>query len=448
MDASGVSEGMLSEFEYYQPSVIQSAIVQEYDDMISPTTAINTDAANSLNTLEFVIKGATDLYRDLNNSTLMLKVKVTDSAGDNLTATAAVAPTNLPLHSLFSSVSVTLGGKEVGDAGTLYPYRAYLETLLSSTPEVLKSRAPLEGWAKDDAEYMDALAVAHVAASQGVTAVVANNGFLARRNMIKSSRVLTLIGRPHVDLFHQPLDIPPDVTITVKLTPSPAAFSLMETSTGTSKWVLQDAKMFIRTKKVDTALIVAHKQMLSKTNMRFAMNRVTVNKYNIGRDFQSTSVSLNYPGKLPKRLFIGFVKNSASTGARNENPFNFEHFKLSEIGLTVNGTPIPAYKLTADFEKKEVQQVYLNTLASLGLDTTNRALDITQGDFCNGYAIYGFKVAPGPIDGTVISTANSVGNLVVNVTFKEKLAASVDMIVFAESPATLEIDKVGGVTLI
>jgi hypothetical protein len=70
----------------------------------------------------------------------MIKVGMTSAAGGDLTDNAAVAPVNLALHSLFSNASVTLCGKEISEKDTLYPYRAYLETLLTYAPYVLSTR--------------------------------------------------------------------------------------------------------------------------------------------------------------------------------------------------------------------------------------------------------------------------------------------------------------------
>ena len=75
-------EAMLSEFDYFTPMVIQSAVVGEYDDVISPVNAINPTTSTGLNTLEFNIPGAADLYRDLNNSYLMVKLKIMTSRRD------------------------------------------------------------------------------------------------------------------------------------------------------------------------------------------------------------------------------------------------------------------------------------------------------------------------------------------------------------------------------
>ena len=100
-----------------------------------------------------------------------------------------------------------------------------------------------------------------------------------------------------------------------------------------------------------------------------------------------------------------------------------------------------------DFHKKDCQRAYLNTLAALGMDNTNTSVSLSVDDFLSGYAIYGFKIAPGPVDGTVFSIANSVGSIVVSVAFAAVLEANLDMIVYAETPAVLEIDKLSAVSL-
>ena len=434
---------MLSEFDYFTPTVIQSAIVGEYDDVISPVNAINPSTSTGLNTLEFNIPGAADLYRDLNNSYLMVKIKIVKTDGTALAADAKIAPVNLTLHSLFNNASVTLCGKEISEKDTLYPYRAYLETLLTYNKNVLNTRMASEGWQKDDAALIENITLAKANGQPDP-----NAGFIARQKLAGASPAFVLLGRPHVDLFHQPLDLPPNCGLTLKLTPSPTAFHLMEVENGSSKVVLLEARLFVRTKKVAPELVLAHKEMLQKGNMRFPLNRVTVSRYGIATGFKSVSIPMNFPAKLPKRLFIGLVSNLASSGQRDKNPFNFQNFSLQDLTVTVNGVQVPMNGLEMDFAKKDYMRAYLNTLQALGLDTDNRAIDITPDEFGGGYTIYGFKVAPGPVDGAVHTLANSVGSIVANLTFATALTENVDMIVLAETPAILEIDKLSGVNLL
>jgi hypothetical protein len=204
-------EAMLSEFDYFAPTITQSAIANEYDDVIAPVNANNPQTSTGLSNLKFNIPGAADLYRDLNNSYLMVKVKVTVAAGTDLANDAKVAPINLMLHSLFSNASVTLCVKEISGKDTLYPYRAYLETLLTYNPDVLNTGMGSEGCKKDAAgAKVEALTV---------TGGSKNSAFVARNKLAASSPTVVLIGRPHVDLFHQPLDLPPNCSLTLKRHP-------------------------------------------------------------------------------------------------------------------------------------------------------------------------------------------------------------------------------------
>ena len=91
-------EAMLSEFDCFTPTIIQSAIASEYDDAISTVNAINSTTSTGLNTIEFNIPGAADLHRDLNNSYLMANVKTVKADGSDLAADAKVAVVNLALH--------------------------------------------------------------------------------------------------------------------------------------------------------------------------------------------------------------------------------------------------------------------------------------------------------------------------------------------------------------
>jgi hypothetical protein len=202
-----------------------------------------------------------------------------------------------------------------------------------------------------------------------------NPGWIARRKLISRSRVFTLIGRPHLDLFHQNLDLPPGRPMTIKFTPAASAFAFTGTAAfATVKVTLMEAKLLVRTKRVCPEVILAHKEMLQTTNMRLPHNRVTVTKYAIGNGIQSNSIPLNFPAKLPKRIFIGFVLNTASTGTITENPFNFQNFGLQDLRVSLSGEHIPSDGIVTDYATNDYQRAYLNTLAALGLDSDNRAI--------------------------------------------------------------------------
>jgi hypothetical protein len=76
--------------------------------------------------------------------------------------------------------------------------------------------------------------------------------------------------------------------------------------------------------------------MLDKCNIRIPLNRVCVSRYAIAGGITGTNVQLNFPGKRPKRLFLAFATNAAVSGAFGQNPFNFQHFGLTNLKVTVS----------------------------------------------------------------------------------------------------------------
>jgi hypothetical protein len=82
-----------------------------------------------------------------------------------LDAGADVGPVNLWMHSLFSDVSVSLNEKLVSPPTSLYPYRAYIETLLSYGPAAKESQLTGVMWYKDTPGHQDKT----TAASKGCT---------------------------------------------------------------------------------------------------------------------------------------------------------------------------------------------------------------------------------------------------------------------------------------
>ena len=104
--------------------------------------------------LEFKITGSESEYIDLANSYFVIKAKITQADGTDLEADTNVGPVNLFLHSLFSQVDLVLGDTLVTASTNTYPYRAYLETLLSYGADAKQSQLTAALWYKDKSPRM------------------------------------------------------------------------------------------------------------------------------------------------------------------------------------------------------------------------------------------------------------------------------------------------------
>ena len=84
------------------------------------------------------------MYVDLSKSRLRVGVKITKADGTPLLKEDKVCLVNLGLHSLFKQVDIDLNQRLVtASVGSYYPYKAYLDAILTSSNEevetVLKS---------------------------------------------------------------------------------------------------------------------------------------------------------------------------------------------------------------------------------------------------------------------------------------------------------------------
>ncbi len=432
-----------SEFDYFAPQIIAGDIEEEY------TLAIGTkQAIVGKQPLEFTIPAENNVYRDLNNTMLEVTCQVVQANGDALLNTAAVAPVNLLLHSLFKSVEVQLNGKRVSDANNYYSERAYVETLLSYPETVLNTRGVCEGWCKDDAESMSSVVLADQAgdaqANPPVPAIKANKGFVKRNRWCATSRQMKLLGRLHSDLFHQPLDIPDNVKIDIKLDQNPDNKVLMAADTATFKVVLLSARLLVRSKRLSTDLVLAHKQLLDSKNFRMPFTRVVVKNDTVGTGTREVSRSSFHQGAMPSRVTVFLTRSLNSNGAYSKNPFAFENFGLTSIWLKIGKDKYPHEDLTVDYGNGLYHNAYINTLASLGLDQGERAIAITPEDWASSFNVYSFKLTPGSVNPNVLHTLHSQQVVVeLHAKFSAALTEPVTIFGYIEEPALLEIDKLG-----
>jgi hypothetical protein len=123
---------------------------------------------------EFAVSGAGDDYIDLFNTYLFVEAQIVNTDGSNIDPDMDVGPVDLWMHSLFSDVRVSLSEQLVSPTTSMYPYRAYIETIFSYGPAAKESQLTGVMWDKDTQ-------------GQHEKKTTDNKGFMARK---KASRLL------------------------------------------------------------------------------------------------------------------------------------------------------------------------------------------------------------------------------------------------------------------
>ena len=204
-------EGVKSELDLFAVPPTQTSIEDGRWVEHQPLTSLDSGGP-----IEFVITGTGDAHLDLANTYLLIRAKVVRGVGTDLAADTSVAPVNNWLHYLFSQVDVYLNDTLVTPSSNTYPFRAYVDTVLSYGDEANNTQLTSQLWYKDTAGHMDA-----------TTADGGNTGLVERRRHISESRVVEMMGRLHVDLFLQDRFLLNGVSVKIRLVRSKDAISLM-----------------------------------------------------------------------------------------------------------------------------------------------------------------------------------------------------------------------------
>ena len=144
--------------------------------------------------IKFNVPGSGENYVDMINSFLHVTSKTTNEDGTDLASSAAVGPTNLFLHSLFSQIDMHLNDKLITSSVNTYAYRAYLETLLSYGKAAKDTQITASLWYKDTAGRMEDAAI---------DVVGANSGFKTCARIASESNSIDMMGKINDDLIVQ-----------------------------------------------------------------------------------------------------------------------------------------------------------------------------------------------------------------------------------------------------
>ena len=134
-NGSNSCESRKSKLDLFGVPPTQTSVEHGYWEQQGLTSALTDQGP-----YEFAVSGAGDDYIDLANAYLFVEAQIVNTDGSNLDPDTDIGPVDLWMHSLFNDVSVSLSEKLVSPPTSMYPYRAYIETLLRYGPAAKESQ--------------------------------------------------------------------------------------------------------------------------------------------------------------------------------------------------------------------------------------------------------------------------------------------------------------------
>ena len=303
-----------------------------------------------------------------------------------------------------------------------------IETLLSYGQESKETQLRSALYVKDTAGKM-------------VDTDAANEGLVARRAYITGCKVVEMMGRIHADIFFQERYMLNEVTAKIKLVRSKDVFCLQMADAVGAKVSIISAALYIRRVKLTPSVFLAHAKALEQSNAKYPIRRVVCKSFTVPTGVSDFSNEKLFSGQLPARLVVGLVDNGAFNGSKTKNPYNFQHFNVSEMSVHVDGQQQQAIKpLRPDFDNDHYISAYLSLFSGTGKINHDDGNFVTRDDYPKGYVLYAYDLSPDLAEDDHFNLSRE-GSVRLVMRFGQALETSVTVIAYAEFENVVEVDR-------
>ena len=236
-----------------------------------------------------------------------------------------------------------------------------------------------------------------------------NQGFAERSKLVQEGQQFTLSGPIFSDVFMSDRLLLNMMDLKVVLNRASDTFCLMDKNDNEvdAQVKLTNVVLKIRKVKVDQAVSDATELMLKKTPALYPIRRVECKILTIPANIPHLRKDNIFSGIIPKSFVFGLVDLDAANGTYNSNPYNFQHFGVTNVSLTTNGEEIPFKQLSLKYpedvngeadpatdDKLDFVEAYNTLFSGTGKIYSNAGLDITLEEYPGGYALYAFDLTP------------------------------------------------------
>ncbi|MEW8544137.1 MAG: hypothetical protein AB2693_11440 [Candidatus Thiodiazotropha sp.] len=414
----------------------QVAILKQYYEDVRPVSQYH-----GLNPLSFEVNLQGDVYTDLSKCKLYLKVRILNADGSRLTQGDTVTPINLMFHAMFSEIDVRMNGTLVHSSGNMYPYIAYIHTLLNANEQQKDTQLTEQLFYKDTPGFFDEL-----------NTNAGNFGLFTRHQFAKSSKLIEMSGTLLGDCLMLDRYLINGVKLGITLKRTSPRFCLMSSADLTPaaenyQVIIEDAFLRLYRLKVNPAILVAHSKLLKTVTAKYPYTKRSIKCCNVPPNQTVFHWDHITESPLPKFVAVAFCSNNAVAGSYKHNPWNFINCDLRQISLHVNGVSVPADPIDVFYdvdgnEGERSLQVFDRFFDGL----TGRGIYVDRTDISRGYAIYIFNLDPDFSKSTQFPLLKS-GEMSLNVRLGTPLTEGATCILYAERFGLLEFDETRNVNI-
>ena len=431
-----------SELNYFAVAPTQTVIEEKYEQRLQPVGDLKPRGQ-----IEFYIPGDTDLYLDLNNTQLLLQCEIKNTDNSALDIADKLSVCNNVISSLFQDVKIKLNNIEVSDQSLNYPYKSYFETLLSYDYEAQKTVLKPRGWEVDDPDSSGA------GIAKWFDSGAFKPGWKERNSTVQhiggTARTFELIGPLASDIFKTDLLLPSNINVSIRLNRSSSNFVLLygDDVTRDKDFVIEikRATLIITRVKINPSKLIQIEKVWSSRSVRIPFTRSKVYNKTVASGISTISMQHLLRGTLPKRVFIALVKDAAYAGDKQEDPFFFNHYKLSSIQLKAGNRLIPKELLQFEFRDaatyhQKIVEGWAKFMQTVGVYHSSDSINIWPERWARGFTVFGFDLTRDMSAGQATSLLEE-GQLDLTMHFAEGLPDTVTILTYCEFDEEILITK-------
>lgn len=419
------------ELDLYSKAPVQTSIEKTYIEEVRPIAPLNTGGH-----VEFVINNAYNEYVRLKDLTLYGRFHVVLTKTPSTSSITAadwekIHIVNNFMHSIWSQIDLSIGDSQTSISLQTYPYRAYIETILGSTHHSRKTYLETAIYNEDTP----------IASNKWRSDLIKNND----TTQMSKGRPCEFEGRLHLDICQQNRTMIGGTKLKLKLVPNHSEFYFMCTDDKLSPRIVFD-ELYLNVPKIKVAdeIVLAHLKALNVAPAKYILNRAEVRSVTIDNGVTSKNIENIVNGRLPRRVYIGFVTNDAYSGSYTTNPFNFDNFGINSLCCFVNGEPIPQRAYTPDFSKDLYTREFLNLYKVSDQFDNDSRMYVEKGKYKSGYTLFAFNLSQDCTQGynsTGYVNLPRDGILRFEIKFASATTAIINAIIYCEFDSQISIPE-------
>ena len=369
----------------------------------------------------------------MNRTNIEIKFRVKKSDGTNLAAGDKVSTINNIVGTMFRDIDVVINNETISYSGSNLAQRAMIEDIVSYGTDASKGWMQCGGFFKDTAGQMDNLDP-NPAADAAV-----NKGLKKRAALIAESKLVTVRGRLHLDIFNQPKPLVKNSRMVLRFQKNSDDYLIMA-ETEKAKVEIDDIFLHIR-----KCSFTSHwDKMISGKTAIYPITRVIQKDFTFPAGGRSLIENNLHNGRLPRRVVLSLIDNIAHGGEYKKNPFNYQHYHTSEVALLVNGQLLDGKALKFDFTNGDITDGFFNLYQKSGQLYRDEGNQIERSDYGAGYTLFVFDLTTSLCSDEFLDPIKK-GKLAVHFQFSQALPESITLSAYLEFDATIKINPEGSV---